>query len=60
MTLQEQYAQLLANVQAMGPDAEKASAGNKAAGARLRKSIQALKAEAQELRKASLAAEKAS
>ena len=47
----QQYENLVAAVEAVRPDVEKAEKGNKAATSRVRKSMQEVKAIAQEIRK---------
>jgi len=47
----QKYESLLAAVEAIRPDVEKAEKGNKAATARVRKAMQEVKAIAQEIRK---------
>lgn len=48
------YEQLKSQVEAIEDDLRKAAGGNKAAGTRVRKSLQSVKATAQELRKSVL------
>ncbi len=49
--MSQNYEQLLVAVNAIRPDVEKAESGNKAACARVRKSMQDVKTMAQEIRK---------
>ncbi|MAE27600.1 MAG: histone H1 [Planctomycetota bacterium] len=49
--MSQHYENLVATVEAVRPDVEKATSGNKAATARVRKAMQAVKAIAQDIRK---------